>query len=335
MSLASQPNTGARFSTICVLSDVHYAGPLEKQRGATELNVINASWLRAFVRAYRHFLWRRDPIAHNYLLDDFIAAAGKPDYVIANGDYSCDTAFIGVADDAACESARECLGKLSTAFGPRFLATFGDHELGKLSLFGGVGGMRLASWRRAQSELGLRPLSAVDLGAYTLLGVTSSLIALPVFQHDALPEEYDEWSRLRQEHLQSLQNLFERLTPDRRIILFCHDPTALPFLWEMEAIRKRLSQIETTVIGHLHSALFLWKSRMLAGIPPIRFLGHSIQRMSTALNNARLWKRFSVRLCPSLAGIQLLKDGGFCRITLDQGGQQPLQWETVRLPWRR
>ena len=30
--------------------------------------------------------------------------------VIANGDYSCNTASVGVSDDAAFQSARECLG---------------------------------------------------------------------------------------------------------------------------------------------------------------------------------------------------------------------------------
>ena len=84
-------------------------------------------------------------------------AAAAFDYVIANGDYSCNTAFVGLSDDAACQSARECLGKLRQRFGARLRANYGDHELGKITLFGAHGGMRLASWRRAREELGLQP----------------------------------------------------------------------------------------------------------------------------------------------------------------------------------
>jgi hypothetical protein len=91
------------------------------------------------------------------------------------------------------QSAQECLGKLRATFGDKLIAGFGDHDLGKLSLFGARGGMRLASWRRAIDELGLRPFWKLELGNYVLLGVVSSLIALPVFAPDVLPEERSEW----------------------------------------------------------------------------------------------------------------------------------------------
>ena len=58
-------------------------------------------------------------------------------------------------------------------------------------------------------------------------------------------------------------------------------------------------------------------------MPPIRFLGHTVQRMSTALNEARYWRPFHVRLCPALAGIELLKDGGYCTLELDPEARQP------------
>ncbi len=47
------------------------------------------------------------------------------------------------------------------------------------------------------------------------------------------------------------------------------------------------------------------------------FFGHSIRRISVAVNEARHWKPFRVRLCPSLAGIELLNDGGYYTVELD------------------
>ena len=46
-----------------------------------------------------------------------------------------------------------------------------------------------------------------------------------------------------------------------------------PFLQDEPVIRDRLGQVERTVIGHLHTPLIHWKSRMLAGMPVIKFLG--------------------------------------------------------------
>src|SRR5689334_24191964 len=62
----------------------------------------------------------------------------------------------GVSDEASCTSAMECLQKLRQRFGSQFQATFGDHELGKVSFFGMRGGMRLASWHCAQDRKSTR-----------------------------------------------------------------------------------------------------------------------------------------------------------------------------------
>ncbi len=182
----------------------------------------------------------------NHLLDQFLKHGMRAEFVIANGDYSCDSAFVGMSDDAAFQSAQECLGKLRDKFAPNFRAVFGDHELGKLSLFGGRGGMRVASFHRAQNELGLEPFWQMELGNYVLIGVVSSLIALPIFEPDTLPEERAEWMRLREIHLGEIRNAFSNLKPEQRVILFCHDPTALPFLWEEEMVRAKLPQLEQT-----------------------------------------------------------------------------------------
>ncbi len=279
--------------------------------------------VRAFARAFRHYIWLREPMGKNHLLDQFLEQAPSCDYLIANGDYSSNTAFVGVSDDAACQSACECLGKLRRKFGAKLRANFGDHELGKLTMFGGNGGMRLASWRRAREEVGLDAFWRLEIGSYVLLGFVSTLVALPAFQADMLPDERPAWERLRVEHLAEIRAAFDALQPNQRVLLFCHDPTALPFLWREESVRARLPQIEQTTIGHLHSRVVLWKSRLLAGMPPIRFLGHTVRRLSTALSQARYWRPFHVRLCPSLAGIELLKDGGYCTLELDPAARRP------------
>jgi len=274
----------------------------------------------------------RHPLDHAAQLDRFLDAAGPVDCVVANGDYSCDSGFVGVSDALVFQSVQECLGKLRAKFGDRVRFTFGDHELGKLTLVGGVGGMRLASWRRATEQLGLQPFWQMTFGRYRLMGVASPLLALPANQPDALPGEWPEWLRLRESHLAEIRAAFDALQPDQRVLLFCHDPTALPFLWREEPVRRRLPQIEQTVIGHLHTRLILWKSRVLSGIPPIRFLGHSVRRITAALHEAHCWWPFRVRLCPSLSGIELLKDGGYYTVEIDPAANRPAKFTFHPLP---
>ncbi|MGB7769799.1 MAG: metallophosphoesterase [Verrucomicrobiia bacterium] len=312
--------------TVAILSDLHYAGAAERARGEDyELRTIANPFLRAAARAYRHIIWMRHPLEQGRQLDRFLAEAGPADYVVANGDYSCNSGFVGVSDPASGESALECLGKLRAKFGERARFTMGDHELGKKALFGG-GKMRLASWRTATETLGLPPFWQLDIGHYTLMGMTSTLIALPAYQPDTVPEEWPEWLRLREAHLAEIRATFDAMPSNQRVILFCHDPTALPFLWREEPVRRRLPQIEQTIIGHLHTQLILWKSRMLSGIPPIRFLGHAIGRMTAALHEAHYWRPFRVRLCPALSGIELLNDGGYYTMQIDPAASRPAKF---------
>jgi hypothetical protein len=322
-----------RNFTLAILSDIHYAGAAERARGSNyEFRPIKNPLLRWVFRTYRHWVWMRHPLEQNPQLDRFLTRVEPVDCVVANGDYTCNTAFVGVSDDAAFHSAAECLARLRGKFGARLRASLGDHELGKLSLVGGQGGMRLASWHRATEELGLQPFWRAEFGRYVLMGVTSSLVALPVFGPDTLPAEKPEWERLRAQHLADIRAAFHALDSGQRVLLFCHDPTALPFLWREEAVRKRLPQVEQTIIGHLHSKLIFRTSTVLAGLPIIRFLGHSARRMSTALNEARHWNPFHVRLCPSLAGIELLKDGGYLTAELDPNARQPARFQFQPLP---
>lgn len=318
---------------VVVLSDVHFAGPTEQTRRGYEIRVIRRPLARWLVRAWRRVVWLEDPFAHNPLLDQFCAAAGEPDWVVANGDYSCDSAFVGVGDAAAAESARLALERLRARFPGRLAAGLGDHELGKMSLAGGVGGPRLASWERAVGELGLSPFWQVELGAWTLLGVASPLLALPVYLAETLPEERPRWQALRAAHLEVVRQTLAGLGPERRLLLFCHDPTALPFLAAETDFATWKERLEATVIGHLHSDLIFWQSRLLAGMPEIAWAGQAVRRMTGALRQARVWRPFKVRLCPSLAGCQLLKDGGFVEAWLPVGAGTA-RWVRHRLSWR-
>jgi hypothetical protein len=314
--------------TILVLSDIHYGSEAECRRG----NAIPHPGRRLAVKLYRHFIWMRHPFAHNHMVDRFIAAAGRPDRVVANGDYSCDSAFVGVSDDAALQSAQECLGKLRSAFGERLRTVIGDHELGKVSLGGGVGGLRLGSWHRCVGELRLEPFWQEDLGSHVCAGVTSTLLALPVYEGEMLANEQPDWQRLREAHLAEVRAFFAGLERRQRVVLFCHDPTALPFLHEEPEVRARLDQIAVTIIGHLHTRLVLWQANLLAGIPPVRGLGATIRRNTTALNRARLWRPFKVQLCPALAGIELLREGGYLRLRLGGPEAMNVEIEHCRLP---
>src|ERR1035437_5896237 len=198
-----------RTCTLGILSDIHYAGPAEQARGKDyELRGIANPMVRALAGFYRHYIWLCDPLHKNHLLDLFLERGASFDYVIANGDYSCNSAFVGLSDDAACESARECLHKLRQRFGANLRANYGDHELGKVATFGTRGGMRLASWHRTREELGLPPFWQLEIGSYTLLGFVSTLVALPVFEAEMLPAERPEWQRLRAEHLAQIRAAF-------------------------------------------------------------------------------------------------------------------------------
>jgi len=318
---------------IAIVSDVHYAGPREQRHGADfEFASAPPCFAKTLFKLYRHHLWMRNPLAHNALLDRFIEQSRDAELVIANGDYTCDVAGVGVSDDEARESVQLCLGKLRTAFGPCFHAIMGDHELGKVSLLGDHGGLRLPSWQRAVGECGLQSFWRIAAGNFVLFGITSTLVALPAFQPDALADEWPAWKELRRQHLAEIRSAFETLQPGQRVLLFCHDPTALPFLWQEETVRAHAGQIAGTFIGHLHTRLVLWKSRLLAGIPPVTGMGVSVRRMTTALNQAKHWRPFRVHLCPSLAGIELVKAGGFLTVDLDESGGRAPQITWHRMP---
>lgn len=321
------------MTEIAIISDVHYAGPLERERHDYPYHGIRSPLRRFLTWQFRHWIWQRDPFAHNYLLDRFIEANAGASVVIANGDYSCDSMGIGVSDLPSYESAEMCLRKLRQAFGERLHPVMGDHEIGKLMMSSGRGGLRLASLECAMNGLRVPPFWRVEIGRTVMLGIASTLAALPVYEVEALPEERAEWRRLHENHLATIESAFDEVKAGQRVILFCHDPSALPFLWEREGIRRKAWQIERTIIGHLHTNLVFGLSRFLRGMPEIHFLGHTPRRLSRALGKARHWSPFKPLLCPSPAGSQLLKDGGYWAVAIDESGNCPPEFSFHRLEW--
>src|SRR5581483_6493219 len=84
---------------IVVVSDIHHAGEMERQRHGYEWKAIDSFWLRTIARGYFHFIWLREPLAHSGpLMDRFLECTPSPDLVVANGDFTIDTAFVGVSD---------------------------------------------------------------------------------------------------------------------------------------------------------------------------------------------------------------------------------------------
>src|SRR6266436_2601212 len=131
----------ASTCTLGIVSDIHHASAAEQARGNDyEWRSLANPLLRLLVRAHRRHLWLRDPLNQNHLLDRFLETAGGLDFLIANGDYSCNSWSLGLSDDAACQSARECLHKLREKFAHNLQVTLGDHELGKISMLAGAGG---------------------------------------------------------------------------------------------------------------------------------------------------------------------------------------------------
>lgn len=320
---------------VAIVSDIHYASAAETERRNHAYAPITNPLRRWLTRQYRHWIWMRDPFAHNHLLARFCSETSSADLAVANGDYSCDSAYIGLADDAAFQSARECLGKLRQTFGARFRATIGDHEIGKKMMAADCGGLRTAGYQRAVDDLHLEPFWKFETGRYLLLGVTSTLLALPIYESEALAEEVPHWRQLRDGHLAQVRELFKSLARTQKVLLFCHDPSALPFLWEDEVIRSKVAQVERTIIGHLHSPLVYSQSQCLSGMPAIGFLGHTPLRLSRALRAARHWQPFKPLLCPAIAGIQLRKDGGYYIAELDTSGETPAAFEFHPLSWNR
>ena len=318
---------------LLILSDIHYCGPSERHRRGHEARAIANPFLRSAASAYRRWIWLADPYAHNPLLEHVLRSFPNPDWVLANGDFSVDSGFIGIADNASLESASLCIGHLRAKYGDRLRTTVGDHELGKASLFGKVGGPRWRSFERLEPELELLPFWTQAIGRWTWIGVTSSLLALPLFDSEILPEEREQWNAARASHIGDITQALDALPPDHQWILCCHDPSALPFLAEIPAVRAKLPRLRQTLIGHLHSQTVLKLAKHLRILPRLDFLGNTARRLSRAVRKIDTWQPFHVTLCPSLTGIEWSKDGGVLTAEWNPESDSPPKYQFEPLSW--
>ena len=309
-----------RSYKIVILSDIHYASKKEQNEGENEIHKMRNPVLKLIAFIFRHFFWMRHPYAHNNKLFQFLTVAPDADLVVACGDFSCDSANIGASYPPVKESITDAIYFIQERFKDNFLPIHGDHDIGKMSLFGGNGGLRLESWQFLQEKLNFRPVWHRQIGSWRLIGICSTLLMLPILKKEILSGELSRWEKLRTNYLRELNTHLLMTTSEDKIILFCHDPTALPYLAELPSIQHLLNRkrIVLTIIGHLHTEIILKISYLLAGMPHIKFLGNSVSKMSFALRQAKIWKQFNVLLCPSLSGCQWLKDGGWLELDLSE-----------------
>lgn len=324
---------------LAVISDIHLVGP-------AELALANASygdlrrhpdplarvWRRGLYRVRRrfwngHLKWR-----HTAFLRALDEVAGrKPDWVVANGDYGGDLGGVGLSHQATLDSASVVVEMIRSRFPERSRFVFGDHDLGKYSTLLREGGIRLNSLDVGERQLQIPSFWHEVDEEFHLIGVNSSLFTLDLFLPEALTEEIPEWHRRRAEHIELVTRAFHELPTRGRVILFCHDPSALTALSQLPIIRRRLPQIELTVIGHLHSPTLLRLTRYAARFsrwkpryPVARIVAHG-------LAGARYWNEFHPVVCPSTFGTGHHVAGGILLVRRGARGQL----EALRVPVHR
>jgi hypothetical protein len=237
---------------------------------------------------------------------------------------------VGLSDESTFESASAVIAMIRDVFGDKCRLSFGDHDIGKYSTHLRQGGVRLASIERGEEVLGIQSFWEEAIGDYHLIGVNSSLLGLQMFLPEAIEAEIPEWTRRRDEHIQQVCEAFDQLPDTTRIVLFCHDPSALAVLSDLPAVRRRLPQIVRTILGHLHSPGLLRLARMLPPLPrfnpkyPVaRILAHSLSEKGA-------WRRFKPVLCPSTFGTGRHVSGGALFVEGHDDGQLVIRRHRIK-----
>ena len=261
------------------------------------------AWRKGLYRVRRrfwngHLKWRHTAFLR--ALDE--VAEQRPDWVIANGDYGGDLGGVGLSHRATLDSASVVVEMIRSRFPERSRFVFGDHDLGKYSTVLRAGGIRLNSLDLGERHLQIPSFWHEVDEMYHLIGVNSSLFTLDLFLPEALAEEIPEWQRRRAEHIEQVSRAFQGLPAGARVILFCHDPSALTALSQVPVIRRRLPQIELTVIGHLHSPTLLKLARYAARFSQFKPRYPVARIVASGLAGARHWNQFHPVVCPSTFG---------------------------------
>lgn len=315
---------------IAVISDIHVTGPVERARSeasyqelGTGQHPLRRRWRRGLHRV-RTRLWNAHP---EWREEAFLRALAHvaefdPDWVIANGDYSSDHGGVGVSDDATFHSASGVVRAIRRVFQDHCRFIFGDHDLGKYSTVRRSGGIRFKSLELGEQKLGIPSFwHEVDEDIH-LIGVNSSLFTLDAFLPEALTHEIPQWEKRRAQHTEEVSEAFARLPNKARILLFCHDPSALQALSDIRSVKNRIQQIEMTVIGHLHAPSLLKLARLVpkgASVwkpkyPVARIIAHGLQGVAS-------WRQFKPVVCPSTFGAGHHLRGGLLFIEKDAKGK--------------
>ncbi len=307
---------------LAVISDIHVLGPSEHERAreltrdlARQHGLVRGVW-RRFLHGARNRFWNWRPESRRACfmkaLEDM--QNWHPDWVIANGDYGGDAEGIGLSHEKTYESAAGVITLMREVFPDRCHFIFGDHDIGKYSTAMRQGGIRLASMDVGEQRLGIRSFWHEQAGSFDLIGINSSLITLDHFLPEALTEEIPEWRRRREEHESRVTETFAALDTNARVILFCHDPSALGILAHNPAIRDKLPQIELTVLGHLHEPRLLSLIQRLPRLPDWTPRYPVARIIREGLRSADTWSLFNPIVCPSPFGTGHHLSGGLLYI---------------------
>jgi hypothetical protein len=168
-------------------------------------------------------------------------------------------------------------------------------------------------------------------GDFHLIGINSSLFGLHLFLPEALEDEVPEWHRRRVEHTREVCEAFDGLPERARVLLFCHDPSALAVLRRFPSVQMRIHQIERTILGHLHTPALLALVKLLPKIPKVNPKYPVARIIAHSLRDARTWKMFNPILCPSTFGTGKHVSGGLLFVETTRGGELVARRHRIQL----
>lgn len=324
---------------LAVISDIHVLGPRELQAAhdahealGVDLPTWRRNWRRGLHRV-RERLWNgrlesREPAFRHALarLLDY-----DPEWIICNGDFGGDYGGTGFSNDATFDSAAAAVQLMRDLFHNSCRFVFGDHDLGKYSTALREGGIRINSLERGEKALGIPSFWHEVDEDFHLIGVNSSLCTLDLFLPEALTHEVPEWCRRRDEHIEHISHAFDGLPRHARVVLFCHDPSALTALAQVPVVKRRLAQIELTVVGHLHSPGLLKLAKLAQRTMKNWNPKYPVARIvARGLQGIDAWAQFNPVVCPSTFGTGHHVAGGL--LLIERGGDGLLATRKMRLP---